>query len=322
MIVFDGYARAAVKEKVIAEKVAELRSQGKELKIAAILFTEDSGSQLYTRLKSEAAQRVGIGYDVYSFSLVEGVEPPLKKLQELNADPTVTGIIIQKPSKRIWLEAKSQNIPKEDETQAFQTWWHSLVTQINIEKDVDGLHPETLATIEAGTWREQHKVMPATAKAVLEILGIAAQQIMHVPINDEQLEGARTVFLKDKKVIVIGKSDIVGKPVYYALKRSVPNIEMIGSLGLTSRIEQNVFLKDADVIISSTGRRYLITEELIKKGVLIVDVGEPMPDVDQASVREEAAYLTPVPGGVGPMTVVCLLENAVELVATRHYSGQ
>lgn len=315
MIIFDGYARAEQKEQQLTQRVARLREQGKQIKIAAVLFTEDKGSQLYTRLKSEAAERVGIEYQVSSFSLLDDEATIIQALKQFNQDPTVTGIIIQKPSKRIWLTAHQIEQPTSQDNQAFQNWWQKLVTNIDQTKDVDGLHPDTLTAIEQGTWKQQKKVMPATAKAVMEILGLASQLIMHVPMTEDQLERALTVFLQNKKAIVIGKSDIVGKPVFYALTHRMNQVEMIGSTQLQERITRKQFLHDADIVISSTGRRFLITEELIKKDVVLIDVGEPMPDVDQASVREEAAFLTPVPGGVGPMTVICLLENAVELVS-------
>jgi 5,10-methylene-tetrahydrofolate dehydrogenase/methenyl tetrahydrofolate cyclohydrolase len=99
------------------------------------------------------------------------------------------------------------------------------------------------------------------------------------------------------------------------LKSQNLSVEMIGSQELNDRIEQGIALTDADIIVSATGRRKLVTGELIKAGAIVVDVGEPQGDVDLASVLSKASVVTPVPGGVGPMTVVCLMENAIKLVS-------
>lgn len=295
MIIFDGYRTAQLREAALQQRVAALADQGTQLKIQAILFEEDAGSQLYTRLKQEAATRVGIRYEAYPFSMktpVEVIEPLLEKC---NQDVSVTGIIIQKPLRAKWMEVTGKS------AEEFQLWWTSLVTKIDILKDVDGLHPDTLAAVQAGTWREEGKVMPATAQAVLEILKLAR-------------ETAGVELTLDSKYIVLGKSDILGKPLFYELQNQGKKVEMIGSKELAERAKIGIELRDADVIISATGRPGLITKELIKPGCIIIDVGEPKSDVMRDSVEEFAAFLTPVPGGVGPMTVMCLLENAVKLL--------
>jgi methylenetetrahydrofolate dehydrogenase (NADP+)/methenyltetrahydrofolate cyclohydrolase len=293
MMVFDGNLLAQSKEAEIARQVAGLRQQGIQLKIAAVLFTEDQGSQLYTRLKSEAAQRVGIGYQVITFSMRDAVEEVVAAIQQLNSDHQVTGIIIQKPWRSTWIDVVAGDVA------GFDAWWHSLTSQIDQTKDVDGLHPQTLAALEHGTWQPQTQVMPATAQAVLEIIDHAKQSI--------------TIDPPTTKVVVLGKSDILGKPLTYSLRHQGYQVEMIGSSELRQRVSSGQLLLDADVVVSSTGRHHLVTGDLVKDGVIAIDVGEPRPDIDFASVSPKAAFITPVPGGVGPMTVVCLLENAVRL---------
>lgn len=304
MIVFDGKQRAEEKERTLIPQVEELRASGVELKVAAILFAEDSGSLLYTQLKKEAAERVGIAYEVTTFSLTDSSEAVATKIHELNEDPSVTGTIIQKPWRKTWQAATMVDGSPKDIKLAFSAWWTYLTSQIALEKDVDGLHPKTLAAIEAGTWRQAGRVMPATAAAVLEILeeaGLSAAQSESQPI------------------VIIGMSDILGKPLYYELSNQGFAVEMIGSGGLKRRVEQGKYLLDARAVVSATGRHHLVTGEMVSPGVVVVDVGEPRPDVAFDSVSEKAGFITPVPGGVGPMTVACLLENAVAL--GKHFSG-
>ncbi len=291
MILFDGYAFAGEQESELKRQVARLAAQGKKISIAAILFTEDKGSQLYTTLKSQAAQRVGIGYQIHTFSMNDPVEKVINRLKELNADPTITGIIIQKPWRQTWEMVMEGFATGKN----FSEWWLALVTHIDRAKDVDGLHPETLAAIEKGTWQKEGKVLPATAKAVLSILQSAD-------------------LLVPGKYIVIGKSDILGRPLSYELKNLGFEVELLGQKDLQARQEDGRLLKDADVIVAATGHYHLVTGGMVKKGVVLVDVGEPKPDIDQQSVEPVARFLTPVPGGVGPVTVVSLLENAVRLV--------
>jgi methylenetetrahydrofolate dehydrogenase (NADP+) / methenyltetrahydrofolate cyclohydrolase len=296
MIIFDGYAEAARRERELAPKVAELARQGKKLCIAAVLFTEDQGSVLYTRLKQAAAERVGIEYRVFPFSLGDDVELVVKQVQALNKDQTVTGIIIQKPHRALWLSVCEALRPEEIVSATdFVAWWQTLVTQIEPRKDVDGLHPSTLQAIKDGTYKEQHRVLPATCQAIIDILAVMPEE------------------LTQGKYIILGKSDIVGLPLFYYLSNEYKNVEMIGSKELSAKIEDGIALRDADVVVSATGRINLVTGDLIKSGVAVIDVGEPKPDVERQSVELKAQFLTPVPGGVGPMTVVCLLANCVTL---------
>jgi methylenetetrahydrofolate dehydrogenase (NADP+)/methenyltetrahydrofolate cyclohydrolase len=285
MILFNGLQAAQELERSVAERV---KAKDQPLKIASVLFAEDQGSVLYTRLKQEAAGRVGIGYKVKTFSMNDALDEIVAHVQTCNLDPTITGIIIQKPGKGRWQEVTG--------SQEFNGWWQHLISQLDETKDVDGLHPSTLAAIKNNTWKEQGRVLPATAKAVLNIF------------ERHQLLGPQP------KIIILGKSDILGQPLFYELQNLKQNVEMIGSKELNERVEQKKCLFDAGVIVSATGRHHLLTGDLVTAGVAVIDVGEPKPDVEFASVSQKAGFMTPVPGGVGPMTVSCLLENAVELV--------
>lgn len=290
MIIFDGQAAATKKEAEIQQKVAVLQQAGTQLTIVAILFSEDAGSRLYTRLKQEAAGRVGIKYVVYEHSLREPVEQVGVDIEVANTNPDVHGIIIQKPTRRVW---ELQNGHADPE--AFNIWWRSITTQIAENKDVDGLHPTTMEKIKDGSWQAAGRVLPATCQAVWTILEQAP------------------VALQQAKVVIIGKSDLLGLPLYYDLKNKGIAVELLRKLDLQARMTSGLKLTDATVIVSATGVENLVQGEMIENGVVLIDVGEPRPDVNRESVSKKAAFLTPVPGGVGPMTVVCLLENVITL---------
>lgn len=306
MIIFDGYSLAQEKEKLLKQKVDFLVHRGERLMIAAILFVEDAGSALYTQLKREAASRVGIEYQVFSFSVHDSNYLISSKLDELNNDSSITGIIIQKPWRKTWLDVKKDRgevVAKSD----FDAWWLDLVKKIDEKKDVDGLHPSTLAAIKYGNWKEQGKVLPATAKAVLEILESIPPETEDSRAFDSQR------FLQQSKITIIGTSELLGRPLFYELKKRGCEVEMIGSKELKEKNEHGNKLLDSDIIVSATGRSKLVTGGMVKDGVVLIDVGEPKPDIDFVSVVPKARFITPVPGGVGPMTVACLLENCVLL---------
>src|SRR5579859_532546 len=291
MFIFDGYTFAKEKEIILQQRVTELHQRGIFPKIAAILFREDSGSQLYTRLKKEAAERVGIGYEVFEFSMRDEVEGVAAKIQEVCADATVTGLIVQKPARVVWEKVTNKK--------NFGEWWLSLVSAIDPAKDVDGLSQETLAAIQRGTWKQESKVIPATAKAVLEILKVAAEKT--------------GLQLSQATIIILGKSDLLGKPLFFELSNQKMNVELLGRKELVERITSGQKLHDADVVISATGQPNIITGDMIKTGAVVIDVGEPKGDVEFTTVSQKAAFMTPVPGGVGPLTVLSLLENSVSL---------
>ncbi len=292
MIIFNGDQLAAELEQDLKQEVQVLSDGGVKLKIAAILFTEDKGSQLYTRLKSEAAQRVGIEYEVHEFSMTEGTGGVEQKLLELNQDTAVTGIIIQKPWRNTWAEVKGISEVKGNKAvrQAFNSWWQFLISKIDVVKDVDGLHPQ------------QQRVLPATAKAVMTILSKA-----FLELNISQAEQ------QQKQILVLGRSDIVGQPVFCELKKQGFQVKLLTRDDVEQRLSSNRKFLDADIIISATGVRHLVSGEMVKEGVIAIDVGEPRPDIDLESMNNKAAFITPVPGGVGPMTVVSLLKNCVTI---------
>lgn len=301
--IFDGIATAAKLEQELKPKVDNLTRLGKSLAIAAILFREDKGSVLYTALKREAAERLGIGYQVHEFSLTDPVARIIDKIQALNLDPSLTGIIIQKPWRRTWEAAQLVTTSNAQQT-SFSDWWHQLVVTLNPDKDVDGLSPETLAQVALGEWRQSGAVLPATCQAVLSIL----EGYTNLFSSTVSTERGR------HRVAIVGKSDLMGTPLFWVLKQRGCDVILLGKKELKQGIEQKNFLHGFTVIISATGVAGLITPQLIDEGVAVIDVGEPRGDVS-AEVREMTSFITPVPGGVGPMTVVSLMANCVHLAA-------
>lgn len=319
MIIFDGTTLANKRELRLKAKI-EHEFSGKKLVIAALLFREDAGSRLYTRLKGEAAARVGIEYQVHKFSLTDDVEKIQTKLGELGSNPEITGIIIQKPARHTWVCAQDEHFlkvvanqpdPRKFERDQYASWWTKLTSYINEQKDVDGLHPITIQQITDTTWQEMAKVLPATCQAVLEIFLEARKQL------SEDIGVEQTQKLFDGKYIILGKSELLGIPLFYELKRQGETVEIIASAELEERTRSGQKLLDASVIVTATGRHELITADMVSENVVVIDVGEPRPDVAFDSVAPKSAFITPVPGGVGPMTVVCLLENCVKLAEAK-----
>ena len=306
MIIFDGKSFAAAQEKVLLARIAARAAGAPAIRVAAILFTEDHGSVVYSRLKQEAAMRLGISYELHQFSLTDAQSLVLEKISALVADPAVTGVIIQKPMRRLWHAFSAGHVSGRgslgEDQMTYRTWWRDLTGQLSVEKDVDGLHPQTLRDIENGTWQAAGHVLPATVRAVLSILD-SQQLLQRTPAQ---------------RVVILGKSDILGTPLYAVLRQRGVDVEVFGDLELGERGGVHHELHQADILITATGHPHVITKQLVKKNVAIIDVGEPKPDVDRESVAQTASFLTPVPGGVGPVTVISLMQNAVEL-AERNY---
>lgn len=303
MIILDGITLAQQREATLREKVDSLPTSSSQPTIAAVLFTEDPGSVLYTSKKSEAAQRVGMGYQIFPFSMLEEISVVQAQIQSLNDNPQITGIIIQKPTRKIWQDVYRQRFSGEELSKLglnFNAWWMSLISEINPHKDVDGLHPSTLKALQENTWQEEGKVLPATCRAVISLL-------------EEADQGLHSIFQSETQFVILGKSDLLGQPLFYYLKNQDLSVSLIGSKDLARRQEMGTDLHDTDVVISATGRPNLITGGMLKPGCVVIDVGEPQGDVDFESVKDKVAVITPVPGGVGPMTVVCLLENCYQL---------
>lgn len=266
MIIFNGNAQAARRKETLKEKLKKLP----QLHLFALVFQEDEPSIMYTKLKKKDAEELGI---LYTY-MVLPIATPLKNIGDVlsaaSDDPSIHGIIVQKPMKRM--------MPSPE-------WWSAVVSTIPAEKDVDGLTEHT-------------RVLPATARAILEVVRIA-----------EKGTGRK---LQEMNTIVLGRSQIVGLPVHRELQKTAKHAVMFGSTENPEDVDQA--LKAADLVVSATGWEHSVIATQLKKEVICIDAGSPKPEIDPAGLDYVAAFLSPVPGGVGPMTRVCLLENLVDLV--------
>ncbi len=288
MILFDGNTEGARLE---AELKAQVEALGRPIRISAVLFIEDSGSQIYTQLKREAAQRVGMEYSVEQFSLRDEAARVVAAIDRCNRDWQVTGVIVQKPAKATWMRHTGRS------EMEYQLWWKSIMGAVSPSKDVDGLHPATIASIATVKDPESEVILPATCRAVLHVLSIAREQLALTSLG---------------KIVILGKTDLVGIPLHAVLQKKGEESELLNTKAFASRMESGEKLLDADVVVSATGKANLIVPDMLRDGVLLLDVGEPRPDI-QRYTYAKARFVSPVPGGVGPLTVQFLLRNALTL---------
>lgn len=270
--IIDGKKIALKQEERLKEK---LKSLGKKPKVVSVLIGDDPASLLYTQMKQKKAQDLGIDFQFIHFPETVNFSEVGLTIVKLNQDPQVNGVMIQLPLPENFLQDK-----KAEE----------LLNLINPKKDVDGL-------------TENSRFLPAAVKAVMTIL---------------EEEG---VNIKGKFVVVLGTSRLIGMPIAREVKKQGALVSSCNKG--TPNI--NDITKRADILISATGAAGLVTGDMVKDGVIVIDVGtlviedelkEPsikvLGDVDFGTVVKKASKITPVPGGVGPVTVVSLMENVTE----------
>jgi methylenetetrahydrofolate dehydrogenase (NADP+)/methenyltetrahydrofolate cyclohydrolase len=336
-MILNGKKFASEREKVLKNRVSRL---GFVPKMVSVFFAEDSGSVLYTNLKQATAKRIGIEFHAEKVSVKDDVNEVLDLVRKYSSAKDIHGVMIQKPSKKVFFEqvdtdwaasgmlatmaknlkyfVSSQGVGKGSDE-----WWRRLTSEISPARDVDCLTQVNLDLVYRGRW----KILPATVRAVLSIL--EHTRTVLVSKKSEALPGkdsAGTV-LAGKRVVVVGRSEIVGKPLAHVLAQSGFRVVLCGSEGVAAESVGSQMIEvheprdlasavfEAEIVVSATGRPGIITGDIIKRGAVVIDVGSPIGDVDFDSVKLKAGFITPVPGGVGPVTVVSLLENLVELVS-------
>ena len=257
-------------------KVAKYKEEGKEISMAVILVGNDPASAVYVGNKKKACEYIGIKSLSYELEESTTKEELLDLIDKLNKDDSVNGILVQLP------------LPKhinEDE----------VIKAISPNKDVDGFHPENVGRLSIG----QKGFVSCTPAGVIELL----------KRSNIEIEG--------KNCVVIGRSNIVGKPMSLLLLREN------GTVTITHSRTKNLkeYTKNADILVVAIGKPKFVDAEYVKEGACVIDVGihrgedgKLCGDVDYDSVKEVAGALTPVPGGVGPMTIAMLMKNCVESV--------
>ena len=265
--VFNGRKLAKSKEDQLVHKIAKLQ---KKPVIATIMVGYNLASRLYVNLKQKAALRIGAEMDLYEYSVNVSHDVLVSKINSLNKDKTVDGIMIQLPLPGV-LANKTGDI----------------LNHIAPSKDVDGL-------------RENSPFDSATTRAVIAILDEAKK---HVTISP------------DSYIVVVGAKGEIGSRI---ISKLTGLGHEVGALDIDT--DKDTFIKEtksAKILISATGKNNLITGQHVKNGAVVIDVGSPKGDVLFNEVVDKASFLTPVPGGVGPMTVVSLMENLVDAASKK-----
>ena len=272
--IIDGKALAARVQSGLAGRVASLQARAVVPGLAVLLVGDDPASAIYVRNKVRACEAVGIRSFFAHLSATTSPAALLARIAELNADPAVHGILVQMP-------LPSHIDPRE------------VVDAIAFEKDVDGLH----ATNAGLTLMGRPHFRSCTPYGVMVML-----ESIHYP-------------LRGCNAVVIGRSNMVGKPMAMLLLAANATVTMTHS----ATRDLAAHARRADLLVAAAGRRNLVTAEMVKPGAVVIDVGTNRTsegklagDVDFAGVREVAGWISPVPGGVGPMTIAMLLVNTVE----------
>lgn len=271
--ILDGKQIAKDYRQGLEDQVEALKEKGFTPKLSVILVGNDGASQSYVRSKKKAAEKIGMISEIVHLEETATEEEVLNELNRLNNDDSVSGILVQVP------------LPKQVSEQ-------KILEAINPEKDVDGFHPMNIGKL----YIDEQTFVPCTPLGIMEILKHA----------DIDLEG--------KNAVVIGRSHIVGQPVSKLLLQKNASVTILHSRSK----DMASYLKDADVIVSAVGKPGLVTKDVVKEGAVIIDVGNTPDengklkgDVDYDAVKEIAGAITPVPGGVGPLTITMVLNNTL-----------
>ena len=276
MTIIDGKQISATLKESIREQVAGFPEKyGRVPHLVVVRVGEDPASVVYVRNKAKACEACGIENTTIVLPEETAEEALLQKVRELNADDSVDGILVQLPLPKHISEAK-------------------VIEAIAREKDVDGFHPGNVA----GLWQKTPHMSPCTPAGIMKLLE------------------ATGVDPKGKRAVVIGRSNIVGLPVAKMLLDANATVTICH----TRTVDMPSVTREADILVVAAGRAKMVTADMVKDGAVIIDVGmdrDPETgklcgDVDFDAVAPKCSAITPVPGGVGPMTIACLMENTVQ----------
>jgi methylenetetrahydrofolate dehydrogenase (NADP+)/methenyltetrahydrofolate cyclohydrolase len=273
--IIDGKALALKLREGIAQEVRVLETDtGMKPGLAAVLVGDDPASAVYVRNKKIACEKAGIYPQEHLLPDSTTQEALLSLIQQLNADPKIHGILVQLP------------LPAHIDSQV-------ILQAVSPEKDVDGFHPVNVGRLVAG----DPVFVPCTPKGVIHMIDSTG------------------IDITGKRAVVIGRSNIVGKPIAMLLLHRHATVTICHSR--TKDLPSVV--READIVIAAIGKPAFVTQDMVKEGAVVIDVGinrlangKLVGDVDFDRVKEQASWITPVPGGVGPMTIAMLLQNTLE----------
>ena len=278
--IIDGKELAKTIRLNLKEKADELKKRGITPKLAVIMVGDDKASKIYVRNKSRACEEIGIEYEEYILNSNIKIEELLDLIDRLNKDDSIHGILVQSP------------LPNGlDANKAFK--------KIDENKDVDGFNPTNVGKLTLN----QDCFVSCTPFGIIKML--EAYNI--------KTEGAHAV--------IIGRSNIVGKPLIQCLLNKNATVTVCHSK--TKNIEE--ITKQADILIAALGKPKFVTEKMVKEGATVIDVGinrledgKIVGDTDFENIKDKVSYITPVPGGVGPMTIAMLMNNVIKAASANN----
>lgn len=279
--IIDGKALAAATKDAVRARVAELEVKyGRKPTLAVIIVGENPASQVYVRNKVRAAEYVGMNSRLITMASSVGQDVLLDKIAELNEERSVDGVLVQLP------------LPAHIDEKA-------VIYAIDRSKDVDGFHILNVGAL----WTGLDCVQPCTPKGIVELIKSTG------------------VELRGKSAVVVGRSNIVGKPVAKLLL----DCDCTVTVAHSRTADLASVCAGADILVAAVGRPKMITAQMIKKGAVVIDVGinrledgSLVGDVDFEPAKDVAGWITPVPGGVGPMTIAMLMQNTLECFEKRN----
>lgn len=279
--IIDGKVISAAVKEEVAKEVAELKTRGIIPGLAVIIVGDDPASRVYVNNKKKACEQLGMLSREYTMPAETTEDELLSLIKELNADPEINGILCQLP------------LPSHLNEEL-------VINTIIPEKDVDAFHPHNVGKIMIGNY----DFLPCTPAGIMEMLKY------------------ENIDISGKECVVIGRSNIVGKPMSMLLLHKNGTVTVCHSR--TKNLKE-VCLR-ADILVAAVGRANFVTADMVKEGAVVIDVGinrlengKLCGDVNFAEVEPKASYITPVPGGVGPMTIATLMKNT--LTAAKKQNG-
>ena len=271
--IISGKVVSQAKREELRQRVAQLNEKGIQVGLAVIIVGNNSASRVYVNNKKKGCEEIGVNSYEYALPEETTQKELLSLIDELNNDSKIDGILCQLP------------LPSHIDEQA-------VINAINPEKDVDAFHPFNVGHIMIG----DYTFLPCTPAGIMEMLKFY------------------NISVAGKKCVVIGRSNIVGKPMAMLLLKENGTVEVCHSR--TKNLKEETL--SADILVAAVGKAYFVTADMVKDGAVVIDVGmnrneegKLCGDVCYDEVFSKASYITPVPGGVGPMTITMLLENTV-----------
>ncbi|AMM52327.1 5,10-methylene-tetrahydrofolate cyclohydrolase [Rufibacter sp. DG15C] len=292
MILLDGKKTSEAIQSEIAAEVAEIKKHGgKAPHLAAILVGHDGGSMTYVNNKVLACERVGFDSTLLHYEDTITEEELLTKIKEINQDPNIDGLIVQLP------------LPKHISS-------NKVLEVMDYKKDVDGFHPVNVGRMVTGL----PSYLPATPYGIMQLLE------------------RYNIDTKGKHCVVIGRSNIVGTPISILMSKCTIPGESTVTICHRNTVDLPMHTRMADILIVAVGKPGMVTADMVKEGAVVIDVGTTRVtdasrergwrlrgDVDFENVAPKCSYITPVPGGVGPLTISMLLKNTLKAAKKEVY---